>query len=136
MQLRVGRIVIVAIAVEVFAVLTLVLLVALFGPSDEAAVQAYAERLGYWVGPIAGFVFCLLGGFSVARTLPTSQVLNGLVLGLVVAGIDIGILVAMGAAFDPMFAVSNIGRAIAGSLGGWLAVRFSPEPAPQHIEVR
>lgn len=124
MQLRVGRIVATAVAAEVLAVLSLVLLVGLFGPSDSAAVQAYAERLGYWVGPIAGFGFCLLGGYWVARGLTGSQVLNGFVLGLVVAGIDIAILVASGTAFEPVFAVSNIGRIIAGSLGGWIAHRF------------
>jgi len=124
MQIRVGRIMIAAVGAEVLAVLALVLLVALFGPADGVAAQAYAERLGYWVGPIAGFGFCLLGGFWVARGLHTAQVPNGLVLGCVVAGIDIGILVVSGAAFQPVFAVSNIGRVIAGSVGGWIARRF------------
>ena len=125
MQIRINRIVIAAVAAEVLAVLALVLLVALFGPSDVAAAQAYAERLGYWVGPLAGFGFCLLGGFWVARGLHTAQVPNGFALGLVVAGIDIGILVVSGAAFQPIFAVSNIGRVIAGSVGGWIARRFA-----------
>jgi hypothetical protein len=50
---------------------------------------------------------------------------NGLVLGLAVAGIDIGLLVVSGAAFQPIFALSNIGRVIAGSAGGWIARRFA-----------
>ena len=103
--------------------LTLVLLVALLGPSDQAAAQAYAERLGYWVGPIAGFVFCLLGGWWVAKGLSGAHVLNGLILGAAVAAIDLAILLVSGAEFHPVFAVSNIGRVVAGSLGGSLAGR-------------
>ena len=98
-------------------------LVTLFGPSGADAAQAWAERLGYWVGPISGFAHCLLGGLWVARGLHAAHVLNGLILGLVVAGIDVGILVASGAAFKSIFAVSNIGRVIAGTIGGWIARR-------------
>jgi hypothetical protein len=121
MQLRVGRIIIAAIAAPALTILSLVLVVALFGPADQAGAEAYAERLGYWVGPIGGFLFCLLGGIWVARGLRASRVLNGFVLGLVVAGIDVAILIAMGATFEPIFAISDIGKVIAGSLGGWIA---------------
>lgn len=123
MNIRVGRIILAAIAAEVLAVLALVLLVMLFGPRESAAAQAYAERLGYWVGPIAGFGSCLAGGWWVARGAASSRVLNGLVLGIVVAAIDVAILVLSGATFQLVFAVSNIGRIIAGSTGGWLADR-------------
>ena len=131
MQIRVGRILIAAVAAEVLAVLVLVLLVVLFGPAAEATAQAYAERLGYWVGPIAGFGFCLLGGFWVARGLHSAQVVNGFLLGVVVAAIDIAILVVSGAAFQPIFALSNLGRVIAGSIGGWLARHFARTPLPE-----
>lgn len=123
MQIRVGRILLTAIVVEVLAVLALVLLVVILGPSDQAAAEAYAIRLGFWVGPIAGFVFCLAGGWWVAKGLSVSHVLHGLVLGAMVAAIDIGILVIGGAEFHPVFAVSNGGRIIAGAIGGWLAGR-------------
>ena len=124
MRIRIGRILGFAILAEVLAVLTLVLIVALFGPSDPAEAQAYAERIGLWVGPIAGFLFTLAGGWWIARSLVNSQVLNGLVLGVVVAIIDISILLLSGAEFLPIFAISNIGRVIAGSLGGLLASRY------------
>ena len=123
MRVAFGRILIVAVTTEVLAVLVLVLLVALWGPPERTAAQAFAERLGYWVGPIAGFAFCLLGAFWVARSLPDSHTMNGLVLGLVAAGIDIGILIVSGATFQPVFALSNVGRVIAGSIGGWVAAR-------------
>ncbi len=129
MRIRVGRIVLAAFAVEVLAVGVLVLLVALVGPSEQAAASAYAERLGYWVGPIAGFGFCLLGGWWVARGLAASHVLNGVALGVAVAAIDTAILFFSGAEFQPVFAISNIGRVSAGSIGGWLASRSRYEAA-------
>ena len=124
MRIRIGRILVFAILAEILAVLTLVVIVALFGPSDPAAAQAYAERIGLWVGPIAGFLFTLAGGWWIARRLANSQVLNGFVLGVAVALIDISILLLSGAEFLPIFAISNIGRVIAGALGGWLASQY------------
>jgi hypothetical protein len=44
-------------------------------------------------------------------------------LGAMVAVIDVALLVAGGADFQPILALSNAGRLAAGSLGGWLAGR-------------
>ncbi len=118
-----GAIAIAAIAAEILAIVALVLIVALVGPAEPEAAQAYAERLGYWVGPIGGFAACVLAGWWVARGLAAAHILNGFILGAAVAAIDGSILVASGAAFEPVFAISNIGRVIAGSIGGWLASR-------------
>jgi hypothetical protein len=123
MHIKVGRIAIAVIAAEILGVLSLVILVVLFGPSDRTATQAYAERLGFWVGPISGFVFCLLGAFWVARRVIDSHITNGLALGIAAAALDIGILIAIGTPFKPIFALSNVGRVFAGIIGGWLAGR-------------
>lgn len=128
MQIRLGRIVLAALLTEVLTIVVLVVIVALFGPHDPAAAKAYAERLGYWVGPISGFVLCLLAGYWVARGARGAGVLNGLVLGCVVAGIDVGLLVLGGAKFELIFAISNVGRVLAGVTGGWLAER-QPHPS-------
>ena len=45
--MKIGRMVLLAIAIEAVAVLILVLVVAVFGPSDPGAAQEYAQRLGY-----------------------------------------------------------------------------------------
>lgn len=112
-----------AVAIESVAVLTLVLTVALLGPADPVEAQAWAERLGYWVGPIAGFTLCFGGGWLAAHGLEEGHVLRGLLLGAMVAMIDVAILVASGAAFQLIFAISNTGRLVAGALGGLLARR-------------
>ena len=121
------RMLLLAVAIEAAAVLLLVLLVAALGPADPAAAQALAERLGYWFGPIAGFFLCLGGGWLVARRLTEGHVLRGLVLGAMVASIDIAILVASGATFQPMLVFSNLGRLVAGSLGGFVARAVAAE---------
>lgn len=123
MKLHIVRIAVAAVAAEVLGVLALIVIVILFGPAEEDAVQAYAERLGYWVGPISGFVFCLLGGWWVARGLDKAHVANGLILGLVAAGLDLGIYIAIGGGFEPIIVASNVGRVVAGTAGGWLASR-------------
>jgi len=121
--MRIGPLVLLALSIEAVAVLALVLMVALFGPTEPIAAQEYAERLGNWVGPLAGFVLCLGGGWLVARHLTEGHVKRGLLLGAMVAAIDLAILVASGAAFQVLFAFSNLGRLVAGSIGGLLASR-------------
>ena len=124
MQNRVIRI---AVVSEILAVAGLVVVIAIFGPSEREALQAYAERLAYWVGPLAGFGFTLFGGWWVAKGLSGQPVLNGLLLGVAVATIDVTILVAGGAEFQDMFTISIIGRVIAGSIGGWLVARSNTD---------
>lgn len=129
MRSRVARIGVAAIAAEFLVVLTLVLIVAVLGPSDPEAAQAYAERLGYWVGPITGFGFTAIGGWWVARGFTNSHIVNGLLLGVAVAAIDITILALSGTEFQAIFAVSNVGRVVAGSIGGWFAGKSGRKPA-------
>lgn len=123
MQIRIGRLIIASLAIEALAILVLILLVALFGPKENSAAQVYGERLGYWVGPIAGFILCLVGGYWVARGTSPLQIFNGLLLGIIVAGIDLGLLVVGGVTFQIIFVISNIGRILGGGVGGWLALR-------------
>lgn len=119
-----------AVAIESTAVLALVLIVALLGPTDPAEAQAYAERLGYWVGPIAGFTLCVGGGWLAARRLTEGHVSRGLLLGTMVATIDVAILVAGGAAFQLIFVISNSGKLIAGALGGLVARGTAADDVP------
>ena len=119
----VGTILVAALAIEILAIAVLVVLVALFGPRDPSAAQAYAERMGLWVGPVAGFVLCGLGGWWFARRMQRRHLLNGLILGAAVAAIDVALLMASGSAFRTVFLVSNVGRVVAGTLGGLVAGR-------------
>jgi apolipoprotein N-acyltransferase len=123
MRVRAGRIIGVAIATEIGAVLLLVLLVWLLGPPDPEDARAFAGRIGVWVGPLAGFCLCLLGGWWVGKSVPSAGTLNGLLVGAAAAAIDVALLIAGGAAFQAVFVASNLGRIVAGTIGGSLGSR-------------
>ncbi len=121
LNLRLGWIVIAAITAEVLGVLALVVLVMIFGPADPGPAQAFAERLGAWVGPISGFVLCLLGGFLVARSVASDQIWNGFAVGGAAAILDLTIVAVLGVPIQMLLVISNIGRLVGGTIGGWMA---------------
>lgn len=55
MRIGLGRVVVAVVAAELLGVLALVAVVALFGPTNAAEAQTYAERMGLWIGPSSGF---------------------------------------------------------------------------------
>jgi hypothetical protein len=121
MQLPFARIIVLGIAVEALAIGILAALVAIFGPRDSAAVQAYAEHLGQFVGPIASAILCFLGAWWLARRVQQQRaVLCGFLLGAVCVAIDLALLFPLGGKFGWLIAVSNAGRLVAGTLGGYI----------------
>jgi hypothetical protein len=123
MKLRLGRIVLAAAAAEIAGVLALAALVAIFGPSGFKEAQPFAERLGAWVGPISGFLLCIGGGYWVAKGAAPYYLTNGVAMGLAGALVDIVSAIALGASFQILLVVSNVGRIVAGFVGGALASR-------------
>ncbi len=123
MKVRIARTLITALVAEILAIAGLVIAVALFGPSEAEAAAEWAAETGWWFGPVAGFILCLVGGWFVARGATSDHVVHGLLLGVVVAAIDVGLLLAGGAEFQMVFVISNVGRVVAGGVGGWWAGR-------------
>ncbi len=116
-----------AIGIEFVSILLLVLIVLCFGPANESEAQAFAERVGYWFGPLSGFVLCFVTSYFVARSHQDRRVQYGIALGASVALIDILILLVSGAQFQMIFVISNVGRVIAGAMGAWLSVSTNKE---------
>jgi hypothetical protein len=123
MRIHWARIIVAAVVAEVATIAILVLLVFVSGPSDAVAAEHYAGQLGRWVGPLGGTTLCFLGGLWVARSSSTRLPLQGLLVGVAAAAIDIALLLASGASFQLLFVASNLGRVVAGGLGGWAATR-------------
>jgi hypothetical protein len=123
MKIRWIRLVAGAIAAEVIAILILICIVAIFGPKDYGQAQAFAEKLGVWVGPLAGVVLSFLGALWVSRGLPSGHLLHGSLFGLLYAMLDAAIIVAMQAPFAWLFVASDGGKLLAGIAGGLLAAR-------------
>jgi hypothetical protein len=90
------------------------------------------QQLALWTAPTAGFVFCLLGGWWVARRASAGHELNGLVLGIAVAAVDLGLLIASGAPFGLLMVTAPAGRLAGGWCGGLLAKRRATDQAAIH----
>lgn len=125
MKIRWIRLVLGPIAAEVLAILILICLVAIFGPRDQAQAQAYAEKLGAWVGPLAGVVLSFLGALWVSRGLTTGHLLHGFLFGLIYATLDAAIIIAAQAPFAWLFVASDAGKLLAGIAGGLVAAAKS-----------
>jgi hypothetical protein len=103
--------------------LSLIVLVELFKPADPNQVEIFAEQLGSWVGPLSGLLFCLAGGYWVARRTQPHSLGNGVAMGLAGALVDVLAAAAVGASLQSVLVLSNLGRIIGGTLGGLLASR-------------
>ena len=125
MKIRWLRLIAGAIAAEVLAILILICIVAIFGPRDQAQAQAYAEKMGQWVGPLAGLLLSFLGALWVSRGLTSGHLLHGFLFGLIYALVDVALLVAAQAPFMWLFVASDGGKVVAGLVGGMLAASLA-----------
>jgi hypothetical protein len=122
--IRFGRITLATIAGELTPILLLVVVVLAYETRGVDAVtrQAFAERVGIWLGPIAGAIATFGFGFLAARG-TDRPLLHGTIVGVAVALLDAAIIVASGATFMPVFAASWAGKILAGVVAGMLASR-------------
>ena len=127
--MRWGRIVLGVVLAEVAAVLVLVLLVLLLGPSDQEGATAYAERIGRWVGPIAGSLATFLAAWWAAAG-SSRPVASGVAVGAIAAALDVAILIASSDRFEWLFVLSNGLRLLAGFAGGRFAAARAGRSAP------
>jgi hypothetical protein len=132
MKIRWIRLIVTAIAAEATAILLLVLIVAIFGPkTNQAEAEAYAQKLGPWVGPLAGVVLSFLGALWVSRGLAGRHLLHGTLFGAIYALLDGALIVAAQAPFAWLFVASDAGKFLAGVAGGLIAARVATNnPTP------
>jgi hypothetical protein len=124
------------VASEVVPVLVLVVIVFVYGLASggpRSANDAFAQRAGLWVGPIAGAL--ATGAFAHwAARVAARPLMSGTIVGVGSAALDLAILLAIlaasGAPFRPLFAVFALGRAVAGVIGGAADARGRARPAP------
>jgi hypothetical protein len=123
-RLRIGRITLATIASELTPILLLVIVVLVYETKgvDPQTRQDFANRVGMWLGPIAGAISTFGFGFMAARGTDRPQ-LHGTLVGVAVALLDAAIIFASGAKFIPLFAASWSGKILAGVAAGFLAAR-------------
>jgi hypothetical protein len=121
---RIGRIALATILGELAPILLLVVVVLIYETRgvDAQTRQAFAERVGMWLGPIAGAISTFGFGFLAARD-ADRPLLHGTLVGVAVALLDAVLTLATGAKFIPLFAASWAGRILAGVAAGLLAAR-------------
>ena len=122
--IRIGRVTLATIAGELAPILLLVVVVLIYETRgvDPQTRQAFAERVGMWLGPIAGAIATFGFGFWAARG-TDRPLLHGTLVGLAVALLDAALTLATGAKFIPLFAASWTGRLVAGVAAGLVAAR-------------
>jgi len=122
--IRIGRITLATIASELTPILLLVVVVLIYETTgvDPQTRQAFAERVGMWLGPIAGAISTFGFGFLAARG-TDRPLLHGTLVGIAVALLDAVLIFAPGAKFIPLFAASWAGKILAGVAAGLLAAR-------------
>ena len=121
---RTGRIALATLAGELTPIVLLAVVVLVYETRgvDPHTRQAFAERVGMWLGPIAGAISTFGFGFLAARG-TGRPVLHGALVGVAVALLDAVLIFAPGAKFIPLFAVSWAGKILAGVAAGLLAAR-------------
>ena len=122
--IRIGRITLATIASELTPILLLVVVVLVYETRgvDPETRQAFAERVGMWLGPIAGAISTFGFGFLVSRG-TDRPLLHGAIIGVAVAVLDAVLIFAPGGKFIPLFAFSWAGKILAGVTAGLLAAR-------------
>ena len=122
--IRIGRIALATLASELTPILLLVVVVLAYETTgvDAQTRQAFAERVGMWLGPIAGAIATFGFGFLAARS-TERPLLHGAIIGVAVALLDAVIIFASGSKFIPLFVASWTGKILAGLAAGLLAAR-------------
>lgn len=106
---------------EAIPVLILIGVVFLLGPKSADGAAEFAGHLGDWIGPVGGACATLLLAYWAARA-SKHPLRTGLLVGALVAALDISLLIAAGAPFRWLFAASAVGRIVAGLAGGYWAL--------------
>ncbi len=120
--IRWWRVAVAVIVGEVIPLAVLVAAVAVMSRGSHEADQALAMELGSWVGPIGGFVVCSLMSWWAGRPTPASAIGQGLMIGMLLAVLDVLLLFTMGETpWHWLIIASNGGKIVAGLLGGVVA---------------
>ena len=126
MSLRVGRLFVATPITELLAIVGMLVPALAQFAMLKATVTARMfemQATALWSAPVAGFLFCLLGGWWVARGASVAHERNGVVLGAAVAVIDLALLIVSDAPFGVLMASSAVSRVAGGYCGGMIAKR-------------
>jgi hypothetical protein len=134
LHIPIVRLILAVIAAEVVPLFLLFATVAAFGPPELEEAKHFAAVMGRWVGPIAGAMCAYLAAYGIGRVAPERALSDGVIVGLCLATLDVVLLVAGNASFEWLYVISNAGKIIAATLGGWVSrgpAKTTPHPLPK-----
>lgn len=114
------------VAGEMLPTLALILVIAIAGGGDADSRNAFAQRAGAWVGPIAGAIAAFGLSLWAGRPVPQHAILQSAVIGIDIALIDAAMLATSDAGFRWLFVISNGGKIVAALAGGLATARRAP----------
>ena len=124
-QIKWVRVLLTALVVYILSALTVILVVTIYasylgfqarGAPDIDMINAFANQYAPWIGPIALFVFTVLGARHVAQRVDSAIPLHGLMVGVLA-----GLVNLIRDGFDLNSLVSLILAIVA----GWLGTRLN-----------
>ena len=118
-----GRVVIAGFLAEIIPIIFLIVTVIIYSTAidsgqSEQFYQKFAEEAGFYIGPIVGSIATFFCAWWACRKLESSFLLNGTIVGVIVAILGTTILVASAAPFHIVFVISYTLKILAGLLGG------------------
>jgi hypothetical protein len=124
MQINWRRAIVATLIARGVGIALLIVVVALFAPPENQEAQEFAREMAARIGPVAGFLLCIAGGWWTARTAPIAdRIPNGALMGVMAAAFDVALSFTFGGGFALLLVLANAGRIFAGALGGWMATR-------------
>jgi hypothetical protein len=125
MTIRLRRVLLGALLIELLPIAILSFVTAWFGPTDKTSAAAFAELAARVVAVAGGLVFGLGAGWWVARPVPAAATLHGFLTGLFAGALEGAMLVVAAVPIEPVYVIAALGRIAAATLGGALAGRPS-----------
>lgn len=128
MTIRLRRVLLGALLIELLPIAALSFVTAWFGPDDKPAAAAFAESAGRIMSVAGGLLIGLAAGWWVARPVPSSAILHGFLTGMFAGALEGAMLVVAAVPTDPVFVVAALVRVAAATAGGALAARGQAMP--------
>lgn len=90
---------------------------------SEADYVAFSERVGAWLGVIAGTIYVYFFAHRLMRLLASRFVAHGIVVALAAIALSIGGSLAGHQGVPPLYGLASALKLLAGGLAGYLASR-------------
>jgi hypothetical protein len=90
------------------------------GKPDQIAISQFSASLGQWLMPLLEIVLTFFGALLISKQSEKSILLNGLILGIIVALLSVTMEIGFGGQFDYIYFICLLMTIGSGFLGGFV----------------